>query len=68
MEVIGFVIECDTSVEIQSKYQSGYQQNEQSDLYGMESNYNNGIIEANHVEVFDLKVDSPSSTKHRYIF
>lgn len=69
LEAIGSVIECDTSVatESQSDYQREFQQNEQSDLQGRETNYNNGIPDANHVEVSDLKADSPSSTKRRVI-
>lgn len=69
LEVIGSVIECDTSVatESQSDYQRDFQENEQSDLQGREANYNNGIPDAEHVEVSDLEADSPSSTKRRVI-
>jgi len=69
LEAIGSVIECDTSVasESQSDYQRECQKNEQSDLQGREAKYNNGIPDANHVEVSELKADSPSSTKRRVI-
>jgi len=70
LEAIGSVIECDTSVasESQSDYQRECQKNEQSDLQGREAKYNDGIPDANHVEVSELKADSPSSTKRRCNF
>lgn len=71
LEAVGSVIECDTSVviESQSDHQREYQEDEQSDLQGREAKYNDGIPDhdANHVEVSERKADSPSSTKRRVI-
>lgn len=71
LEAVGSVIECDTSVAIesQSDHQREYQEDEQSDLQGREAKYNDEIpdYDANHVEVSERKADSPSSTKRRVI-